>query len=102
MITVQESPTGYGKERELSHAKTTVVLVHGAWADGSSWARVIGPLNARGFEVLAAPLPLTSLRDDVAALDRTLARANGAVVLAGHGYPGAVLRGTRAQKTTAR
>jgi pimeloyl-ACP methyl ester carboxylesterase len=85
----------------MSNAKTTVVLVHGAWADGSSWAPVIGPLNARGFEVLAAPLPLTSLGDDVVALDRTLARAHGPVVLAGHAYAGAVIGESRAENTTA-
>jgi len=85
----------------MSNVKTTVVLVHGAWADGSSWARVIGPLKAHGFEVLAAPLPLTSLRGDVAALDRTLARANGPVVLAGHAYTGAVIGESRSEKTRA-
>jgi pimeloyl-ACP methyl ester carboxylesterase len=60
-----------------------VVLVHGAWADGSSWSRVIGPLKAGGLDVVAAPLPLTSLADDVAALDRVLERLDGPVVLAG-------------------
>jgi hypothetical protein len=55
----------------------TVVLVHGAWADGSSWAKVITPLAASGIKAVAAPLPLTSFRDDVAALDRTLERVGG-------------------------
>jgi len=85
----------------MSNVKTTVVLVHAAWTDGSSWAQVIAPLTARGFEVLAAPLPLTSLRDDVAALDRTLARAHGPVVLAGHAYAGAVIGESRAENTKA-
>ena len=44
---------------------TTVVLVHAAWADGSSWAEVIRPLSAQGIKVIAAPIPLTSLSDDV-------------------------------------
>ena len=48
----------------------SVVLAHGAWADGSSWGRVITALKAEGVKVLAAPLPLTSLADDVAALTR--------------------------------
>ena len=52
----------------------SVVLAHGAWADGSSWAKVIGPLAAEGHKVVAAPLPLTSFGDDVAALERTLER----------------------------
>jgi len=51
-----------------------VVLVHGAWADGSSWAKLIGPRAADGIRAMAAPLPLTSSHDDVAALDRTLER----------------------------
>ena len=54
-----------------------VVLVHGAWADGSSWAKIIAPLAADGVKTVAAPLPLTSFRDDVAALDRTLERVTG-------------------------
>ena len=79
----------------------TVVVVHGAWADGSSWAKVIVPLAAEGFKVLAAPLPLASFADDVAALDRTLARATRAVVLAGHAYAGAVIGATRSEKVKA-
>jgi hypothetical protein len=58
----------------------TVVLVHGAWADGSSWAKVIAPLAASGVKTIAAPLPLTSFQDDAAALDRTLERVDGPVV----------------------
>lgn len=69
----------------------TVVLVHGAWADGSSWNAVILPLEKKGLRVIAAPIPLTSLDDDVAAVKRTLARTNGPVVLAGHAYAGAVI-----------
>lgn len=76
----------------------SVVLVHGAWADGSSWRKVIGPLMAEGIRVVAAPLPLTSLADDVAALDRTLERIEGPVVLAGHAYAGAVIAATRDEK----
>jgi len=45
----------------------SVVLAHGGWADGSSWSKVIGPLKAAGLTVVAAPLPLTSLADDIAA-----------------------------------
>jgi pimeloyl-ACP methyl ester carboxylesterase len=79
----------------------TVVLAHGAWADGSSWARVIGPLAASGIKVVALPLPLTSFADDVAALDRTLERVRGPVVLAGHAYAGAVIGATRDEKVKA-
>jgi pimeloyl-ACP methyl ester carboxylesterase len=69
----------------------SVVLVHGAWADGSSWNDVIGPLLANGLNVVAAPLPLTSLSDDVAALDRALERVDGPVILVAHAYAGAVI-----------
>jgi pimeloyl-ACP methyl ester carboxylesterase len=80
---------------------TSVVLVHGAWADGSSWSKAIGLLNAKGARALAAPLPLTSLADDLAVLERTLERVDGAVVLAGHAYAGAVIAATRSAKVKA-
>ena len=69
----------------------TVILAHGAWADGSSWSEVIVPLEKQGLRVIAAPLPLTSLRDDAAALKRVVARTVGPLVLAGHAYAGAVI-----------
>lgn len=76
----------------------SVVLVHGAWADGSSWAKQIAPLAADGIKVVAAPLPLTSFADDVAALNRTLRRIEGPVLLAAHAYGGAVIAATRDEK----
>src|ERR1700733_11318317 len=82
----------------MSPDDVSVVLVHGAWADGSSWSKVIGRLRAEGVRVVAAPLPLTSLTDDVAALDRTLERIEGPVVLVGHAYAGAVIAATRDDK----
>ena len=69
----------------------TVVLVHGAWADGSSWNPVVLPLLQQGLKVVCAPLPLTSLSDDVAALNRVIARSEGPVLLAAHAYAGAVI-----------
>ena len=69
----------------------SIVLVHGAWADGSSWVRVIKPLHSKGLRVLAAPIPLTSLSDDVAALESALEQTNGPVVLVAHAYAGAVI-----------
>lgn len=65
----------------MSRENISVVLVHGAWADGSSWTKVIRPLSADGFKVLAAPLPLTSFADDTAALERALERVSGPIVL---------------------
>jgi len=79
----------------------TAVLVHGAWADGSSWRDVIDPLRAAGVDVVAAPLPLTSLQDDVAALERTLERVDGPVVLVGHAYAGAVIGEARSDNVRA-
>ena len=78
-----------------------VVLVHGAWADGSSWAKVIMALVASGVKTIATPLPLTSFQDDVAALDRTLERVDGPVVLAAHAYAGGVIGATRSDKVKA-
>ncbi|MFF8029879.1 alpha/beta fold hydrolase [Streptomyces sp. NPDC007896] len=79
----------------------SVALVHGAWADGSSWSKVIGPLRDAGANVVAAQLPLTSLAEDVAALERTLDRVEGQVVLVGHAYAGAVIAETRNPKVQA-
>ncbi len=75
----------------MDNTKASVVLVHGAWADGSSWNEIIAPLQSKGLNVLAAPIPLTSLSDDVAALDRALERTEGPVVLAAHAYAGAAI-----------
>ena len=72
-------------------ANATVVVVHGAWADGSSWQAVIQPLEERGLNVIAAPIPLTSLSDDAAALQRTIARTRGPAIVVGHAYAGAVI-----------
>jgi pimeloyl-ACP methyl ester carboxylesterase len=69
----------------------SVILVHGAWADGSCWSSVILPLRDQGLNVIAAPIPLTSLTDDAAALRSAIERTSGPVVLAGHAYSGAVI-----------
>jgi pimeloyl-ACP methyl ester carboxylesterase len=81
----------------MSSNGLSVVLVHDAWADGSRWSKIIRPLAAEGIAALAAPLPLTSFQDDVAALDRALERAPGPVV-PGHAYTGAVIAATRSDK----
>ncbi|MGA8034701.1 MAG: alpha/beta hydrolase [Candidatus Acidiferrales bacterium] len=75
----------------MAAEKATVVLVHGAWADGSCWQNVILPIERLGVNVICAPIPLTSLSDDIAALSRTIERTSGPVVLAGHAYAGAVI-----------
>lgn len=68
-----------------------VVLVHGAWADGSGWRAVYDLLVAAGYTVAMVQNPLTSLADDVAAVDRVLARMDGPTILVGHSYGGAVI-----------
>ena len=79
----------------------SVVLAHGAWADGSSWARIIGRLAEAGVETVAAPLPLTTFEDDVAVLERTIERVSGPVVLVGHAYAGAVIGAARSERVKA-
>jgi pimeloyl-ACP methyl ester carboxylesterase len=68
-----------------------VVLVHGAWADGSSWAEVIPLLQAAGLKVTAVQNPLTSLEDSVAATRRALALQDGPTVLVAHSWGGTVI-----------
>src|SRR5579859_2707095 len=77
----------------MTNAKTdtTGVLVHAAWADGSSWNKVTGKLQGKGFNVVAVQIPLTSFTDDVAVLKKVLLRQKGPIVLAGHSYGGAVI-----------
>lgn len=68
-----------------------VVLVHGAWADGSSWSKVIPLLEAKGLHVVAVQNPLSSLADDVAATRRAIDAQDGPVLLVGHSYGGAII-----------
>jgi pimeloyl-ACP methyl ester carboxylesterase len=68
-----------------------IVLVHGAWADGSCWSKVIALLEKKGFHVVAVQNPLTSLADDVAATKRIIALQDGPVILVGHSYAGVVI-----------
>src|SRR3984957_7881131 len=72
---------------------TAIVLVHGAWADGSCWSNIILPLRREGLNVICAPIPLTSLTEDIAALQSVLERTSGPALLAGHAYAGAVIAG---------
>jgi len=72
----------------MTKAPPTIVLVHGAWADGSSWSRVIPLLQAKGFAVVAAQIPLTSVADDFAAARRIVDGLEGPIVLVGHSWGG--------------
>ncbi|HWW89596.1 MAG TPA: alpha/beta hydrolase [Solirubrobacteraceae bacterium] len=79
-----------------------VVLVHGAWADGSSWSAVIRALQAKGYNVTAPQLPETSLADDVARVRHVLRRQSGPTIVAGHSWGGQVMTalGTDAPNVT--
>ncbi|QHV99377.1 alpha/beta fold hydrolase [Spirosoma endbachense] len=68
-----------------------IVLVHGAWADGSNWAKIIPMLEAKGYQVTAVQNPLTSLEDDVAATKRVIAVQDGPVLLVAHSWGGVVI-----------
>jgi pimeloyl-ACP methyl ester carboxylesterase len=72
-------------------AQPNIVLVHGAWADGSSWSAVIEHLQADGYRVTAPQFPLARLADDVARLRQVLARQNGPTLVAGHSYGGQII-----------
>lgn len=82
----------------VSNKAPTFVLVHGAWADGTSWHRVIHALEAAGATAVAAPIPLTSVSNDIRALDRCLARIERPSLLAAHAYAGAVISGSRNER----
>jgi pimeloyl-ACP methyl ester carboxylesterase len=73
--------------------KVNIMLVHGAWADGSCWGKVILLLQAKGYKVTAAQIPLTSLKDDIAVSRRLLSTLQEPTVLVGHSYGGAVITG---------
>src|ERR1700758_5019970 len=81
--------------QEQGTAIKNIVLVHGAWADGSSWSKVIPLLAERGFNVVAVQNPLTSLQDDVTATNQAIERLEtlnpGPILLVGHSYGGTII-----------
>src|SRR5215475_13150243 len=90
MLVVAKA-TNATEQQKQSRGVTNVVLVHGAWADGSSWSKVIPLLAAKGLHVDSVQLPLTSPADDVAAVQRAIARVDGPLLLVAHSYGGAVI-----------
>ena len=76
---------------QAQQAKPTIVLVHGAWADASSWSSEITALEHDGYPVLAPPVPLRSLQGDSKNLREFLATISGPIILVGHSYGGAVI-----------
>jgi pimeloyl-ACP methyl ester carboxylesterase len=86
----------------MPKAAATIVLVHGAWTDASSWNKVIPILQAEGLSVIAAQLPLTSIEEDVAATTCAMADVEGPIVLVGHSWGGmAVTEAGESQKVSA-
>lgn len=83
--------TAFGGDGEPTKTKPTIVFVHGLWADGSSWSKVITPLVDKGFEVISVQNPTTSLEEDVAATKIAIDRAGGDVILVGHSWGGFVI-----------
>ena len=90
-LTAMLGPIGTHAQTAAPVGARNVVLVHGAWADGSSWAEVIPLLQAAGLKVTAVQNPLTSLQDSVAATRRELALQDGPTVLVGHSWAGTVI-----------
>src|SRR5690606_31583476 len=80
--------SGMGQTKPLPGGVKNIVLVHGAFADGSSWSKVIPLLQKKGYNVVAVQNPLTSLEDDVAATKRAIALMDGPVLLVGHSWAG--------------
>jgi pimeloyl-ACP methyl ester carboxylesterase len=72
-------------------SKPSIVFCHGLWADGSCFAKLIGPLQAEGYEVIAAQYGLDSLAGDVATVIQTLGRVSSPAILVGHSYGGTVI-----------
>jgi pimeloyl-ACP methyl ester carboxylesterase len=81
----------FAQTGDSNNTKPTIVFVHGLWADGSSWGKVINPLVDKGYKVISVQNPTTSLADDVEATKRALDRADGNVVLVGHSWGGSVI-----------
>ncbi|MFG2305976.1 alpha/beta fold hydrolase [Actinacidiphila glaucinigra] len=78
--------------------RPSLVLVHAAWTDGSCWSRTLAALRAPGMRCQAAQLSLSSVEDDVAAVERTIERLTGPVILVGHAYSSAVISSVRHER----
>ena len=89
-VTVLSVPQNAMPQSTLKGVKN-IVLIHGAFADGSCWAKVISQLQAKGYNVIAVQNPLTSLKDDAAATKRAIDQVDGPVLLVAHSFGGIVL-----------
>lgn len=92
LLTATVSASGSGARVEnFDPGKPTIILVHGLWADGSCWSKIIPDLIDKGFKVIAVQNPTTSIEDDVAATQRAIEVAGGDVILVGHSWGGFVI-----------
>src|SRR2546427_12851184 len=91
LMALPDSVVFAGSRNRENSAKPSVVLVHGAWADGSSWNRVISRMQDEGFTVFAVANPLRGLASDSAYLASFLKTITGPIILVGHSYGGAVI-----------
>ena len=98
--TPQDAASSPGRAAKRSDfpANSIIVLVHAAWADGYCWSNIVVPLERHGLKVMCAPIPLTALTDDIAALSHALERASGPLVLVGHAYSGAVIAAVKEER----
>src|SRR5947207_2796838 len=91
LLAIPASVT-FGSTRNIANmVKPSIVLVHGAWADGSSWSRVVGLLQTHGYTVYVPPNPLRGLTSDAAYIASFLQSISGPIILVGHSYGGAVI-----------
>src|SRR6266496_941883 len=91
LLAIPASVT-FGSTRNVANlVKPSIVLVHGAWADGSSWSRVVGLLQVQGYTVYVPPNPLRGLASDSAYIASFLQTISGPIILVGHSYGGAVI-----------
>ena len=89
--TFLSNPNSNAQTAKSTSTKPTIIFVHGLWADGSCWNKVIPSLLEQGFNVFSVQNPTTSLEDDVAATKRAIKLAGGDVILVGHSWGGFVI-----------
>src|ERR1700756_2157165 len=91
-LLIVPASVAFGSSRNVANVvKPSVVLIHGAWADGSSWSRVVSLLQDRGYTVYVPPNPLRGLTSDSAYIANFLKTITGPIILVGHSYGGAVI-----------
>jgi pimeloyl-ACP methyl ester carboxylesterase len=93
LINEISSPQPYQQQSKMKGTKPSIVFCHGLWADGSCFSKVIGPLQAEGYECIAAQYGLNSTAEDVALVKATIGRVSSPVILVGHSYGGTVITG---------